>query len=57
MGDLIEGIREKVLKGSCEYSEHALDQSVLRKISTAEVVEAIKSGEVIEDYPNDKYGP
>lgn len=57
MKGLIEGIREKVLKGAYEYSEHALDQSVLRKISTAEVVEAVKSGEVIEDYPKDKYGP
>lgn len=57
MGSLIGGIREKVLNGKYEYSEHAVDQSIIRRISTKEIVEAIGSGEIIEDYPDDKYGP
>jgi hypothetical protein len=54
---LAEEIRAKVGSGSFEYSQHALDQSILRKISVAELREAIASCEVIEDYPGDKYGP
>lgn len=51
-------IKDKVKAGQYEYSKHAVDQSILRRISDQEVVEAIlASNEVIEDYPNDKYGP
>jgi len=38
-------------------SQHATDQSILRHTSVQELREAIAIGEVIEDYPNDKYGP
>ena len=54
---LIEAIREKVATGAFEFSQHAVDQSILRHISVGEIVEAIAGGEVIEDYPTDKYGP
>jgi len=54
---LIEGIREKVTTGAFEFSQHAVDQSILRRISVEEIIEAIAGGEVIEDYPTDKYGP
>ena len=41
-----------------EFSKHAVDQSIIRDISVAEVEDAIASrNEVIEDYPDDKYGP
>jgi len=41
-----------------EFSKHAVDQSVTRDISVAEIEDAlIRRGEVIEDYPADKYGP
>jgi uncharacterized protein DUF4258 len=53
---LIEGIQEKVAAGAFEFSQHATDQSILRHISVQEIREAIVVGEVIEDYPNDKYG-
>ena len=33
------------------------DQTTLRRITAQELREAIANGEVIEDYPNDKYGP
>jgi hypothetical protein len=54
---MIEAIRQKINKGLYEYSKHAVDQSILRNISVADVVEAIGSGVIIEDYPDDKYGP
>jgi Domain of unknown function (DUF4258) len=34
-----------------------VDQSILRRVSVQELREAVAAGEVIEDYPNDKYGP
>ena len=55
--NLIEQIREKVAADQFEFSQHAVDQSILRRISVQELREAIASGEVIEDYPDDKYGP
>jgi hypothetical protein len=56
MGLIVE-IREKVAGGLFEFSKHAADQTLLRGIGVQEVREAIASGEVIEDYPDDKYGP
>ncbi len=57
MMSLIEEIRQKVTDEQFEFSKHAADQSILRKIQVQEVREAIANGQVIEDYPNDKYGP
>jgi Domain of unknown function (DUF4258) len=53
---LIEAIRQKVADGEYEFSKHAADQSILRQIQVREVKEAIANGQVIEDYPDDKYG-
>lgn len=54
---MIEKLRERIERGEFEFSQHAVDQSILRRIPVKEVREAIASGEVIEDYPEDKYGP
>ena len=54
---MIEEIREKILQGKFEFSRHATDQSILRHIQVQEIIEAITNGEIIEDYPEDKYGP
>ena len=54
---LIDDIREKVAAAAFEFSQHAVDQSILRHITLDEVTESIAAGEVIEDYPEDKYGP
>jgi len=54
---MIEQIRAKIQAGQFEFSKHAVDQSVLRQISVRELREAIANGEIIEDYPEDKYGP
>lgn len=55
---LVDDIRAKIGRREYEFSRHAVDQSVVRDISVAEVEEAVcGESEVIEDYPDDKYGP
>ena len=39
------------------FSAHASDRAAERAILSREIEEAILQGQVIEDYPNDKYGP
>lgn len=53
---LLQDIQARFLRDEFEFSKHAVDQSILRDISVIEVREAIGNGEIIEDYPNDKYG-
>jgi hypothetical protein len=54
---LVDDIRNKIASGQFEFSQHAVDQSIVRHISVQELREAIAGGDVIEDYPDDKYGP
>ena len=55
---MLEEIRSKILRRQYEFSKHAVDQSIIREISVEEVEEAISGRcEIIEDYPDDKYGP
>jgi len=54
---MIGKIHEKIKANQFEFSKHAVDQSILRRISVKEIREAVSVGEVIEYYPEDKYGP
>ena len=54
---LREEIRRKIDLNEFEFSRHAVDQTIIRRISLREVREVFANGEVIEDYPEDKYGP
>lgn len=54
---MIDQIREKITRNQSEFSKHATDQSIIRHISVQELREAVANGEIIEDYPEDKYGP
>ncbi len=55
---MIHEIRAEIERRQYEFSKHAVDQSIIRDINVAEVEEAIAGrSEVIEDYPDDKYGP
>ena len=55
---VLEDIRSKILRRQYEFSKHAVDQTISRDISVAEVEEAISAkSEIIEDYPEDKYSP
>ena len=54
----LDEIRVKTLRREYELSKHAVDQSIVRAITVTELEEAIANrAEVIEDYPDDKYGP
>ena len=50
-------IQGRIAQGLFEFTQHAVDQSLIRHITVQEAIEAIACGEIIEDYPNDKYGP
>ncbi len=55
---MLDDIKGKIGRRQYEFSKHAVDQSIVRDISVAEIQEAICGpSEVIEDYPDDKYGP
>lgn len=55
---MLEEIQSKILRRQYEFSKHAVDQSIIRDISIVEMAQAISGGgEIIEDYPEDKYGP
>jgi len=55
---LLDSIRDKIARRQYEFSKHAVDQTIMRDISVSELEQAISSrSEVIEDYPEDKYGP
>ena len=48
---MIQEIRAKITQNQFEFSQHAVDQSILRRISVGELREAVASAEIIEDYP------
>jgi hypothetical protein len=55
---MLEEIRSKILRRQYEFTRHAVDQTIIRNISVDETEEAISGRcEIIEDYPDDKYGP
>ncbi len=55
---LIEDICKKIKTDEFEFSKHAVDQSIIRGITVQEIREAIlRDSELIENYPDDKYGP
>ena len=57
MNEIVE-IAVKIGNQQYEFSKHAVDQSIIRSISVSEIEEAVTDKSlIIEDYPNDKYGP
>ena len=55
--NVITQIRQKIGNGLFEYSQHATDQSIIRNNSVEEVCDSIATCELIETYPEDKFGP
>ena len=53
----LEAIRDKIKKGDYRFSDHAVKQMIKRSIFRQEVEVAIYSGEIIEEYPDDKFSP
>jgi hypothetical protein len=55
--DTLTTIKNKIIRQQYELSKHAVDQSILRNIEIKEIEQAIQNqSEIIEDYPDDKYG-
>ena len=50
-------LRDLVAHGRLEWSKHTLARLILRNIPQSAVRETILTGEVIEDYPQDKPFP
>ena len=53
----VDLLRQKIAEGQFEFSAHATHQAIRRYIPVSEIREALLAGWVIEDYPDDKYGP
>jgi len=55
---MLDQIQDKVRRRQYEFSKHAVDQSIIRDITVAEMQEALSAEcDLVEDYPDDKYGP
>jgi len=54
---LIEDIKNKIQNSNYRFTIHAFERCVERNISPDEVKNVVMSGVIIEDYPEDKYGP
>lgn len=52
-----ETIRGAFRLGRYEISRHAAGRILRRAIRTDEIEQAIANAEIIEEYPQDKYGP
>ena len=53
----IKAIREAFAKHDYVFTVHGSDRAAKRAIRSTEIIQAVASGKVIEDYPDDKYGP
>ena len=53
----LEAIRNAVSNKDYLYTAHALARTTERHIGRVEIEEVIAAGEMIEEYPDDKYGP
>lgn len=53
----IEPIKRKIKVRNYLVTTHATEQMNRRLIEPREAEEAILNGEIIEEYPDDKYGP
>ncbi|MBI1871696.1 MAG: DUF4258 domain-containing protein [Chlamydiae bacterium] len=50
-------IRRAFSEYKFRYTKHAAEQRIARRVSGEEIEESILGGEIIEQYPTDKYGP
>ena len=50
-------IRSQLASGAFEFSEHAFRRAIERNISEVEIRETGFTATVVEEYPDDKYGP
>ena len=53
----IKRIQDKIRSGRYRFSDHSVKRMIQRSVTRAEVEGVILSGEIIEEYPDDKYSP
>lgn len=53
----LAAIQIALVEGHYQYTLHAVQRTTERKISREEIEQGVARAEVIEDYPEDKYGP
>ena len=50
-------VKAEITAGNYRFSDHAVKRMIRRSIDRMEVEEAVLTGEIIEEYPEDKYSP
>lgn len=53
----LEEIHNKIRQGMYRFSDHSVKRMIHRNVIRQEVESAILSGEIMEEYPDDKYSP
>ncbi len=53
----LDYIKKAVAEGKYRYTLHGAKQRIARRFKRKDIEEAVKSGEIIEDYPEHHYGP
>lgn len=53
----LKDIQRKIRSGDYTFSDHAVKRMMKRDILRREVEDALFQGEIIEEYPDDKYSP
>jgi len=53
----ITDVQKAFIETKFRYTKHGVEQRINRHIKSEEIKQAILNGEIIEDYPSDKYGP
>lgn len=54
----LDDVQAKMTRRQYEFSRHAVDRTIRRGITVTEVEQAFRNDcGIIEDYPDDKYGP
>lgn len=54
---MFDDIKEKAVTGDYRLTLHALERCAERNVSPDELKNVMLYGEIIESYPEDKYGP
>lgn len=57
MSDTFDTIRALIAEGNVRISEHGYDELADEGLLAKELIEAVETAEVIEDYPNYPKGP
>lgn len=53
----IEEIQDRIRQRDYRFSDHSVKRMIKRNVTRQEVENTIFTGEIIEEYPDDKYSP